>query len=166
MDRVWLERAEYIAVALAVVGSMLALIYGQALYAIAPISLCLALNLLNRSASKRANRRTMNQLQEQVASIHSVENDLALKVEYALGRLQGMESGESSQDVVTLMAALKQLRSQLQLQNRCVDAMQAQLDSLTEQFRTRPELEQIDSLSAVIVALKQSLDRLPPSENQ
>jgi uncharacterized coiled-coil protein SlyX len=54
----------------------------------------------------------------------------------------------------------------LQLQNRCVDAMQAQLDSLTEQFRTRPELEQIDSLSAVIVALKQSLDRLPPSENQ
>jgi len=39
--------------------------------------------------------------------------------------------------------------------------LQSRLDDLIQQFKNRPELDQIESLSSVITALKQCIDELP-----
>lgn len=42
--------------------------------------------------------------------------------------------------------------------------LQSQLDDLKERFNKRPELEQIESLTTIIVALKRCIDDLPQPE--
>jgi uncharacterized coiled-coil protein SlyX len=70
---------------------------------------------------------------------------------------------DSMKALDSLVGAVQQLRSQQQQLHKSIKLIKDQLNQLTEQFKQRPELEQIESLSTVIVALKQAIDDLDRS---
>lgn len=140
-NRPWIEIAEYISVAASVVGSATAVISQQAIYATAPVSLALALNLVSRRRLEDLSR------QKSAAAITHIE-----QLQSALPQLE-----RASQSLLT---AVETLYQQQQALKQSVTPMQAQLNVLSEQFKKRPELEQIESFAAVLAALKQSINKL------
>lgn len=141
-----LEMAEYFFVAASFVGSGVAAISGQILYVSIPLSVALLLNLMNRRHLRSEYRQ----------GIAGVMTQVKHRVNTPLGTQQS-----TNEEFATLVSALKQLRSQQQNLEKSLLPMKGEIKNLTEQFQTRPELQQIESLTAVITALQQYLDSLP-----
>ncbi len=64
------------------------------------------------------------------------------------------------QALASLIEAVQKLRSQQQQIKMVIEQTKVQLNILSQQFKNRPELEQIESLTQVIVALQQLIDDL------
>lgn len=58
------------------------------------------------------------------------------------------------------MEAVQKLRSQQQQLLMASQQIKDQLNTLSQQFKNQPELEQIESLTQVIIALQQLIDDL------
>lgn len=141
-NRPWVEIAEYVSIAASVVGSVVSVVSGQLIYAVLPLSISLVLNVVNR--------RRIEQLSRQSSAT-------------AIAQKQQLKSAIATmaQEARILVTAVEQLHQQQSNLNQSLSPIQAQLDALTEQFKKRPELEQIKGLTAVITALQHYLDRLP-----
>ena len=144
-NRHWVEIVEYISVAASVVGTAVAAVSQQAIYAAAPVSLSLVLNLINRSRLSEVNHQNPPAA---IARVDELQSDLA-------------QMQQSAQGLLTAVEALHQQQNTLK---QSVAPIQAQVDVLSEQFKKRPELQQIESLAAVLAALQQYIDRLPQQD--
>lgn len=152
--RHWLEVAEAISVAASFVGLAMAMLFQQAIYGLAPVSLSLLLSLINR-------RRLAQQMEQQTADTTQVK-----QIKRAINALnaanaqlkQEVQNLVPNPELASRVEELNQVQQGLRLS---LVPMQSQLDDLGAQFKKRPELEQIESLAVVISALKQSLDQLP-----
>jgi len=163
-----LEIAEYISLAAAVTGTILATVFHQFTYAAWPICFAILLNTIDRRYGLNQDwhsRRTIRgsdplgriaQLEEKIAA-------LALK-NIASDQLQSPEQfnpisqAESMKAIASLIEAVQKLRSQQQQLHGAIKQIKDQLNTLSQQFKDRPELEQIESLTQVIVALQQLID--------
>lgn len=151
---------EYISLPASVVGSILAMVSKQAVYGLAPVSASLLLNMINRRSleqqvQKRTNRVTqVEQLTSEIDSL-SVTNT---KVE------QDVQHLASKELITSLSSRVEELHQQQDGLRLSLVPLQSRLDDLIQQFNHRPELEQIESLTTVITALKQCIDELPQPE--
>ena len=154
-----LEIAEYISLAAAVTGTILATVFQEFTYALWPICFAILLNTIDRRYGLNQDwhsRRTIAQLEEKIAT-------LALK-NIASDQLQSPEQfnpisqAESMKAIASLIEAVQKLRSQQQQLHGAIKQIKDQLNTLSQQFKDRPELEQIESLTLVIVALQQLID--------
>ena len=79
--RRWLEIAEYVSLFCSVVGSVVAVVSGQIIYACAPLSLSISLNLINRyrlqQQTQQRQQRISKQLQSLRQQIKSISTDIA-----------------------------------------------------------------------------------------
>lgn len=144
--RYGLEIGEYVAIAGAIAGSVWASISGEILYAAAPISLALVLSLMDRRLLRRESRQNINRAMMQMQKDSGI----------SMGEQQDL-----TQELEQVLAALRQVRSQQKSVEQALVPMKNQVEALSQEFRTRPELEQIESLTAVITALQQCIDGLP-----
>ena len=159
-NRSWLEIAEYISVGSSVIGSAIAAVSEQAIYGLAPVSLSLFLNLINR--------RQLEQLSQhnpaataQVQQLRSAVNSLSV----ANTKLkQDLQNLLPNQELTSIISTVENLHQQHNSLRTSLVTIQSRLEDLISQFNKRPELEQIESLAVVITALKQSLDILPQPE--
>jgi hypothetical protein len=96
----WREWAEYASVAGSAVGTVAAAFSGQLLYAAAPLTVALSLNLANRS---RFDRQTRQQAQAAIADVRQV-------VETLYGSFQQQERHPNAVDIEAIKTALAQLQ--------------------------------------------------------
>ncbi len=141
-QRHWLNIAEYVSLAGSVVGSAVAAISGQVIYAAAPVTVSLLLNVVNRRPQIVPSREAVA---EQVSAPESMKATIAHEIE-------------------PLVASVRQMRSRSSELEQAIIVLKTQLHRLGSEFKARPELEQVESLTEVITALQQYLDGLPPSK--
>jgi regulator of PEP synthase PpsR (kinase-PPPase family) len=159
-NRSGLGIAEYVCVAGSVIGSAIALIYNQAIYGLAPISVSLILNLINRNRLEQLCEQSTVASAE-VQQLKSEINALSAANEQFRQNLQNFVPSQELTSIVSRVDELNERQQGLQLS---LVPLQSRLDDLIAEFNKRPELEQIESLAVVIKALKQSLDELPQPE--
>lgn len=80
-QRDWMKVAEYASIAGSAVGSLVAAVSGQILYAATPLTLTLYLNLMNRERFEHQMHETINSA---IADVHSVVASLHQQVQQAL----------------------------------------------------------------------------------
>jgi chromosome segregation ATPase len=159
-NRNWLGIAEYVSVAGSVVGSAIAFIFQQAIYGLAPVSVSLLLNLINRQRLEQLCQQSTTpsaQVQQLKSAITSL-NIASAKVQEDLDNLV------PRQELTSIGSKVEELNQQQKGLRDSIVPLQSRLDDLIAQFNQRPELEQIESLTTVIIALKQCIDRLPRPE--
>lgn len=159
-NRSWLGIAEYVSIAGSVLGSAAVLVSQQAIYGLAPVSLSLVLNLINR-------RRLEQLIQQRTPASAEVEH---LKNAIASFRMTNSQVKQDSQSLVlreeltSIASVIQELNERQNGLRLSLVPLQSQLDDLSQEFNKRPELEQIESLAVVITALKQCIDGLPQPE--
>lgn len=167
-----LEIAEFVSLAGSVAGSIAAVFFQQLVYAVAPLSLSLLLNWTNRQRFEQQTRQettlAITQLNQQLSNLDAAKQQWAEALTSVIQRLEReAQNLEPGQDLSGLLSELEQLKNRQTTLEKWLAPLQVQLDGLREQFTSRPELEQIENLARVIVALQQYLDRLPqPGEAQ
>ncbi len=149
-----LEIAEYISLAAALTGTILATVFHQFTLAAWPTCLAILLNTINRRYGLNQDwhsRRTLAQLEEKFAALDVVKSPEPLN---------SASNQDAMQALASLIEAVQKLRSQQQQIKMVIEQTKVQLNILSQQFKNRPELEQIESLTQVIVALQQLIDDL------
>lgn len=159
-NRSWLEIVEYVSVGGSVIGAAIAALSEQVIYGLAPVSVSLFLNLINRRRLEQLSQQSPA-VTTQVQQIRSAVNSLSVANTKVKQDLQNLVPRQELTSIVSTVENLNQQHNSLRLS---LVAIQSRLDDLIAQFNKRPELEQIESLAIVITALKQSIDRLPQPE--
>lgn len=163
-NRRWLEFAESISIAASVIVSIAILLWQKAIYAAVPmLSFSLMLNLLNRrnfeKDIKAHSTAAITQFdRDTVAIAQQIE---ALKIQILYLNRDIPTNINSENEFQAFISALSQIRKQQSEIEQSVEPLRAQLDILTQQFKKRPELQQIDSLTSVIIDLQQFINQLP-----
>lgn len=159
----WLFIAESVAVAISFVGVAIAVLSGQMIYGLAPLAISLLLNLINRRRVVRLLRHKISdrtQIDNLSRDIQTLSTELAqLKQNHS--NLANLVSREELSAVVSTVEAINEQQKGLR---RSLVPLQSKLDELNQKFTQRPELEQIETLAGIIVALKQTIDQLPQPE--
>lgn len=150
-NRRCVEIAEYVSIAGSVLGSAIALVSQQAIYGLAPVSVSLSLNLINRRRLEQQSQQLRNTINSLSAANAKVKQDV-----------QNFVPREEIAAIVSIVEGLNQQQKGLRLS---LVPLQSRLDDLIQQFNHRPELEQIENLVVVIAALKQCIDGLPQPEH-
>lgn len=147
---------EAISVGGSVIGSVIAAFTNQAIIGLAPVSLSLVLNLINR----RRLEAFLDQNADVTTEVQQLKRDVTLL---------GTTNEKVTQDLQNLaqqltpgIARIEELHQQQEGLRLSLVPLQSRLDDLIQQFNNRSELQQIASLSGVIEALKKSIDQLPP----
>ncbi len=141
-------------------GSVAAVVFQQAIYGLAPVSLSLVLNLINRHELEQRLEQTQVG-QQQLESLKSELKAIGAAHAQTQQTLGNTASREELSSVVSSLEAIDEQQKGLRL---ALNPIQSRLDDLIEQFHHRPELQQIEKLANVIVALKRGIDALPQPE--
>jgi hypothetical protein len=160
-NRRWLSIAEYVSIAGSILGSVIAVASQQAIYGLAPVSLSLLLNLINR--------RQLEQMIQQNTAVSNQVNQLKSTVNSLSAanakQKQDVQNLVPQQELVSLSETVNELSERQNGLRLSLVPLQSRVDDLIEQFNKRPELEQIESLAVVITALRQCIDNLPQPEH-
>ncbi len=159
-NRRWLDIVEYVSIGSAVVGSAIAFVSQQAIYGLAPVSLSLVLNVINRRRLEQRYQQ-ISAVSTQVQQLKSAINSLNVANTKLKKDIQNITPSHELSSVVSRVEELSERQNGLRLS---LVPLQSRVDDLIEQFNKRPELEQIESLVVVITALKQCIDELPQPE--
>lgn len=159
-NRRWLDIAEYVSIGSAVVGSAIAFFSQQAIYGLAPVSLSLVLNVINRRRLEQRYQQS-SAVSTQVQQLKSAINSLNVANTKLKKDIQNITPNHELSSVVSRVEELSERQNGLRLS---LVPLQSRVDDLIEQFNKRPELEQIESLVVVITALRQCIDELPQPE--
>lgn len=149
---------EFISVGGAVIGSAIASLNNQLIIVgLAPVSLALVLNLINR----RRLEAFLEQNADVTAEVQQLRRDVTLLGTTNEKVTQDLQNLAQQQELTPSVAKIEELHQQQEGLRLSLVPLQSRLDDLIQQFNNRPELEEIESLAVVIEALKQSLDQLP-----
>jgi hypothetical protein len=141
----------------AVVGSVIAAVTNQAIIGLAPVSLSLVLNLINR----RRLETFLDQNADVTGEVQQLRRDVILLGTTNEKVTQDLHNLAQKQELTPSVAKVEELHQQQEGLRLSLVPLQSRLDDLIQQFNSRPELEAIESLAVVIEALKQSIDQLP-----
>jgi chromosome segregation ATPase len=149
---------EYACVAGSIVGSAIALATKEAIFGLAPVSLSLVLNLINRNRLEELCQQStgvtaeVQQLRDEITSV-SAANE----------KVQDVQNLASRQELNSVNSMIEQLNQQQEGLRLSLVPMQSRLDDLIQAYDNRPELKEIENLATVITALRNSIDQLPSS---
>jgi hypothetical protein len=164
-----LELAEYLCFAILVAGVVASGGGLSPLYATVPLLVFLALNLANRYVLKRYLRSLSAGVKAEVdrnaGAIEQLHRVLeANAVSANLNHLQFSANLDGGALIENLGALNTNLQTILERQNaleQAIEAIQGELELVVNKFQQRPELEQVENLTHVIVDLQQFINQLP-----
>lgn len=142
------------------IGSAIALIFKEAILglALAPVSLSLALNLINRNRLEQLSGQGAD-VSAEVQQLKGEISSLSTEAEKFRQDIQNLAHRQELTSVNSLVEQLNQQQEGLRLS---LVPLQSRLDDLIQEYNNRPELKEIENLAAVITALRSSIDELPP----
>lgn len=164
-----LETAELVFLAASAFGLAASLVWQQSVYAEVPVVISLLLNFINRQKLQRQVRVT-------TASTFDRVNQQAATTDLAIDRLQiAINSLDQAfiqtksehlnvgpgENVHSLIAAVENLRQRLIILEKTIKMIQSEIELTGRQFKQRPELAQIETLTGIMLDLQQFINELP-----
>lgn len=161
-----LEIAEYIFLVAAAVGIFATSVFDQAIiYPVGLVFISVLLNLVNRcklaaqiKAIKVDTSRKVEQYQE---SISQMIIQLQDSINSFKSTAQELENHQGDGKIAPLLETIKSLSRRLDIQEQTIKLLQTEIDMVSQQFKQRPELQQINDLTSVIIDLQQFINKLP-----
>ncbi|OCR00260.1 hypothetical protein BCD67_24970 [Oscillatoriales cyanobacterium USR001] len=164
-----LEIAEYLSLAAAIAGIIAAGAFNQNNYATIPIVFSLLLNLINRNRLELKTRATaastIERLNQHKASVEQLIDQLKVTITSLAAINPQIEyngkNADSTENVNSIVSALQHLRQRENILETTIKLVQTELETINKQFKQRPELEQVENLTRVILDLQQFINQLP-----
>jgi hypothetical protein len=163
------EIAELVFLAASAVGLAASLVFQQSIYAQVPIAISLVLNFVNRQKLQR-------QLKTTTASSFDRLNQQATTTDLAIEQLQiaikSLEqalpqtthenlNAQPGENVHSLISAVENSRQRLIILEKTIKMTQSEIELTSRQFKQRPELAQIETLTTIMIDLQQFVNELP-----
>ncbi|MEG4420248.1 hypothetical protein QUA70_16910 [Microcoleus sp. LAD1_D5] len=164
-----LETAELVFLAASAVGLAASLVWGQSVYAQVPVVISLVLNFVNRQKLHRqvkaSTAATFDRVNQQAATTDRAIEQLQLAVN-ALDEALAQTSRENlnvgpGENVHSLISAIENLRQRLIILEKTIKMIQSEIELTSRQFKQRPELQQVETLTTIILDLQQFINELP-----
>ncbi|MEG4276147.1 hypothetical protein QUA62_01405 [Microcoleus sp. MON1_C1] len=164
-----LETAELVFLAASAVGLAASLVWGQSVYAQVPVVISLVLNFVNRQKLhgqvKASTAATFDRVNQQAATTDRAIEELQLAVN-ALDEAVAQTSRENlnvgpGENVHSLISAIENLRQRLIILEKTIKMIQSEIELTSRQFKQRPELQQVETLTTIILDLQQFINELP-----
>ncbi|MEP6489365.1 hypothetical protein NDI43_13830 [Microcoleus vaginatus GB2-A3] len=165
-----LETAELVFLAASAVGLAASLVWGQSVYAQVPVVISLVLNFVNRQKLhgqvKASTAATFDRVNQQAATTDRAIEQLQLAVN-ALDEAVSQTSRENlnvvgpGENVHSLISAIENLRQRLIILEKTIKMIQSEIELTSRQFKQRPELQQVETLTTIILDLQQFINELP-----
>ena len=164
-----LETAEVVFLAASAVGLAASLVWGQSVYAQVPVVISLVLNFVNRQKLQR-------QVKASTAAMFDRVNQQAVTTDRAIEQLQlavnaldealAQTSRENlnvgpGENVHSLISAIENLRQRLIILEKTIKMIQSEIELTSRQFKQRPELQQVETLTTIILDLQEFINQLP-----
>ena len=164
-----LENAEVVFIAASAVGLAVSLVWGQSVYAQVPVVISLVLNFVNRQKLHRqvkaSTAATFDRVNQQAVSTDRAIEQLQLAVN-ALDEALAQTSRENlnvgpGENVHSLISAIENLRQRLIILEKTIKMIQSEIELTSRQFKQRPELQQVETLTTIILDLQEFINELP-----
>ena len=164
-----LETAEVVFLAASAVGLAASLVWGQSVYAQVPVVISLVLNFVNRQKLHRqvkaSTAATFDRVNQQAVTTDRAIEELQLAVK-ALDEALSQTSREnlnvgSGENVHSLISAIENLRQRLIILEKTIKMIQSEIELTSRQFKQRPELQQVETLTTIILDLQEFINELP-----
>ncbi|MEG4393152.1 hypothetical protein [Microcoleus sp. BROC3] len=164
-----LETAELVFLAASAVGLAASLVWGQSVYAQVPVVISLVLNFVNRQKLhgqvKASTAATFDRVNQQAVTTDRAIEQLQLAVN-ALDEAVSQTSRENlnvgpGENVHSLISAIENLRQRLIILEKTIKMIQSEIELTSRQFKQRPELQQVETLTTIILDLQQFINELP-----
>jgi hypothetical protein len=164
-----LETAEVVFLAASAVGLAASLVWGQSVYAQGAIVISLVLNFVNRQKLHRqvkaSTAATFDRVNQQAVTTDRAIEQLQLAVN-TLDEALSQTSREnlnvgSGENVHSLISAIENLRQRLIILEKTIKMIQSEIELTSRQFKQRPELQQVETLTTIILDLQEFINELP-----
>ncbi|MEG3896612.1 MULTISPECIES: hypothetical protein [unclassified Microcoleus] len=164
-----LETAELVFLAASAVGLAASLVWQQSVYAQVPVVISLVLNFVNRQKLhgqvKTSTAAVFDRVNQQAATTDRAIEQLQLAVN-ALDEALSQTSRENlnvgqGENVHSLISAIENLRQRLIILEKTIKMIQSEIELTSRQFKQRPELQQVETLTTIILDLQQFINELP-----
>jgi hypothetical protein len=164
-----LETAEVVFLAASAVGLAASLVWGQSVYAQVPVVISLVLNFVNRQKLHRqvkaSTAATFDRVNQQAVTTDRAIEQLQLAVN-ALDEALSQTSRENlnvgpGENVHSLISAIENLRQRLIILEKTIKMIQSEIELTSRQFKQRPELQQVETLTTIILDLQEFINELP-----
>jgi hypothetical protein len=164
-----LETAEVVFMAASAVGLAASLVWGQSVYAQVPVVISLVLNFVNRQKLHRqvktSTAATFDRVNQQAVTTDRAIEQLQLAVN-ALDEALSQTSRENlnvgpGENVHSLISAIENLRQRLIILEKTIKMIQSEIELTSRQFKQRPELQQVETLTTIILDLQEFINELP-----
>jgi len=164
-----LETAEVVFLAASAVGLAASLVWGQSVYAQGAIVISLVLNFVNRQKLHRqvkaSTAATFDRVNQQAVTTDRAIEELQLAVN-ALDEALSQTSRENlnvgpGENVHSLISAIENLRQRLIILEKTIKMIQSEIELTSRQFKQRPELQQVETLTTIILDLQEFINELP-----
>jgi archaellum component FlaC len=165
-----LETVELVFLAASAFGLAASLVWQQSIvYAEVPVVISLLLNFVNRHKLQRQVRAstvsTFDRVNQQAATTDRTIEQLQVAVN-SLDQAFSQTSRENINDqpgenVHSLISAVENLRQRLIILEKTIKMIQSEIEMTSRQFKQRPELQQVETLTTIILDLQQFINELP-----
>lgn len=164
-----LETAEVVFLAASAVGLAASLVWGLSVYAQVPVVISLVLNFVNRQKLHRqvkaSTAATFDRVNQQAVTTDRAIEELQLAVN-ALDEALAQTSRENlnvgpGENVHSLISAIENLRQRLIILEKTIKMIQSEIELTSRQFKQRPELQQVETLTTIILDLQEFINELP-----
>lgn len=163
------EIAELVFLAASGVGLAASLVFQQSIYAQVPIAISILLNFVNRQKLqqqlKMSTASTFDRLNQQATTTTSAIEQLQIAVK-ALNQALPQTTHENlntqpGENVHSLISAVENMRQRLIILEKTLKMIQSEIELTSRQFKQRPELQQVETLTTIILDLQQFINELP-----
>ncbi|PSB16603.1 hypothetical protein C7B69_17655 [filamentous cyanobacterium Phorm 46] len=164
-----LETAELVFLAASAVGLAASLVWQQSVYAEVPVVISLVLNFVNRQKLhgqvKTSTVAVFDRINQQAATTDRAIEQLQLAVN-TLDEALSQTSRENlnatqGENAHSLISAIENLRQRLIILEKTIKMIQSEIELTGRQFKQRPELAQVETLTAIMLDLQQFINELP-----
>jgi hypothetical protein len=164
-----LETAELIFLAASAVGLAASLVLQQSIYVEVPVVISLFLNFVNRQKFrgqvKTSTAAVFDRVNQQAATSDRAIEQLQLAVnavDEALAQTvrENLNVGQG-ENAHSIIAAIENLRQRLIILEKTIKMIQSEIEITSRQFKQRPELQQVETLTTIILDLQEFINELP-----
>jgi archaellum component FlaC len=164
-----LENAELVFMAASAVGLAASLVLQQSVYVEMPLVISLVLNFVNRQKLrgqiKTSTSAVFDRVNQQAATSDRAIEQLQLTVnslDTALSQTsrENLNVGQA-ENSHSIISAIENLRQRLIILEKTIKMIQSEIEITSRQFKQRPELQQVETLTTIILDLQQFINELP-----
>ncbi|MCL2939328.1 MAG: hypothetical protein MGU50_23770 [Trichodesmium sp. MAG_R02] len=161
-----LEIAEYAFIFASSVGFLVNYLWEQPIiYPLGFVLISLLINIFNRrnlgAQIQRIKFDTTGKIDKYQESISQIISELQNNINSLKSTTKALEINQREEKLKPLLETIKSLSNRLDIQEKTMRLLQAELNLFSQQFKQRPELQQINDLTSVIIDLQQFINKLP-----